>query len=96
MKQKKNDKWKIEWKYNLSVYWSFLRKYKLLLFSLLFLVLILEMLFIIDNYILKLIVDNGTEYISGNLNKAAFMNMLLIFAAIFAVAVVFRTIGQWD
>ena len=95
MKQKKNDKWKIEWKYNLSVYWSFLRKYKLLLFSLLFLVLILEMLFIIDNYILKLIVDNGTEYISGNLNKAAFMNMLLIFAAIFAVAVVFRTIGQW-
>tara|TARA_B100000315_G_scaffold254619_1_gene296096 strand:+ start:2406 stop:2570 length:165 start_codon:yes stop_codon:yes gene_type:complete len=54
------------------------------------------MLFIIDNYILKLIVDNGTEYISGNLNKAAFMNMLLIFAAIFAVAVVFRTIGQWD
>tara|TARA_Y100000310_G_scaffold340741_1_gene437567 strand:- start:308 stop:2104 length:1797 start_codon:yes stop_codon:yes gene_type:complete len=95
MEQQKNNEWKIEWKYNLSVYWSFLGKYKLLLLSLLILVLIVEALFIVDKYILKLIIDSGTEYLAGNLLRGVFMQTLLIIAIVFLSVVVLRITGQW-
>jgi ATP-binding cassette subfamily B protein len=95
MKEQKNDKWEIEWKYNLSVYWSFLRKYKLLFSSLLVLVLIVEALFIVDKYILKLIIDGGTEYLAGNLLREVFMQTLAIIAIVFLSVVALRIAGQW-
>ena len=52
----------IEWKYNFSVYWSFLKKYKFLFVFILFLVLSVEALFVVDKFLLKLIIDNGTEF----------------------------------
>lgn len=96
MKQKnKNKKEKINFRYNLSEYWSLLKKYKLLFLGVIFLSILAEGLLIVDKYLFKIIIDEGTKFLAGNLIKSAFISMLIILAVVFIGAVLIRSISKW-
>ena len=92
---KNRDKEKISFKYNFSEYWGFLKKYKLLFGVILFLILLTEGLLIIDKFLFKIIIDNGTEFVNGNLAQEIFIKTLIIVAGIFIGALMLRTVGKW-
>ena len=73
----------IDFNYNLKVYWSFLKKYKAILFIALGLVLLLEASYTVEKYLLKLIIDNGTDFVNGVVLLSDFRTILLIVAAVF-------------
>ena len=91
----KNNKYKIDFKYNLSVYWDFLKKYKLIIFILLFLVLLNQGKQIFDKYLFKIVVDNGTEFTAGTLAKTAFINILLVVGGVFLLVIFLNSILNW-
>jgi len=86
---------KIDLKYNLSVYFSFLKKYKWLFFLLLFIVLLTEMSHIIDKFLFKIVIDKGTEFASGELLRNAFIQILMIVAVVFISLTVFKFLIHW-
>ncbi len=93
MKKKKNNK--IDFKYNLNLYWGILRRYKKLFFWLLFLILLIEATYVADKFLFKVIIDNGTAYSAGELLKNNFVNILLVVGAVYAGIVIFRVAGKW-
>jgi len=89
------NKYKIDFKYNLSLFWSFLRKYNLIWITLLFLVLLIEGKQILDKFLFKVIIDNGTEFVAGNLAREIFINVLLVVGGVFLGLVVLNAIVKW-
>ncbi|MGM5484168.1 MAG: ABC transporter ATP-binding protein [Nanobdellota archaeon] len=86
---------KIHYKYNLKIYWNFLKKYKLLFFGLLSLILFIEASYVADNYIFKLIVKYSEELIKEIINKGDFIFYLEILAIVFVVLMVFRSLAKF-
>lgn len=82
-------------RYTLKVYFSFLKNYKLLIGIILLLVLFLEARHIIESYLFKVLVDNGTLFAAGTLAREEFMHILFILLVIFSVIVVSGFIGRW-
>ena len=89
---KNTEKKKIDFKYNLKMYYSFLKKYKWIFILLLILIFILESTYIIDKFLFKLLIDNGTEFSAKTLIKSDFINILLIIAAIYIINIIIRSI----
>jgi ATP-binding cassette subfamily B protein len=83
MKKRKNEEQKIDFKYNLREYWSIMRKYKLVIISILILLLIQEIANITGKYLFKIIVDKGTLFANEGLAKTEFISILLIIAVIY-------------
>ncbi len=86
---------KINFKYNLREYWNILRKYKRGFFSLLLITLVVETLFLVDKFLFKIIVDDGAEFIMGNLEKTVFVQTLIIIAGVFIGVSIIRAVGKW-
>ncbi len=74
---------KINFKYNMKLYWEFLRKYKLMFIAVLFFVLLVESNHLVTQFLYKAIIDNGTLFASGELLASAFVSILLIIAGIY-------------
>ena len=86
---------KINFKYNMREYWTFLKEHKSKFFGLLFLSLILSILFVADKYLFKIIIDDGGEFVAGNLSASIFIETLIIIALVFVAVVLIRTFGTW-
>ncbi len=86
---------KINFKYNMKEYWTFLKNHKFRFFGLLVLSLVLSVLFIADKYLFKIIVDDGGEFIVGSITASAFVQTLIIIALVFIAIVLIRTLGTW-
>ena len=91
----KNKKEKINFKYNLSEYWNLLKNYKPLFLSLLVVTLLVEILFVVDKFLFKRIIDDGTSFLGGALSQNLFAQTLIIIAIVFVTIVIIRTIGRW-
>ncbi len=91
----KRKKYKIDFKYNLSVFWSFLKKYKLLFGFLLFLMFLSQGKDILDKFLFKVIIDKGTEFVAGNLAREFFVKALIIVGVVFIGATVLNAIIAW-
>jgi len=76
-------KYKIDFKYNLGVYWSIMKQYKLLIIGLLLLLLFAEIFSLVEKFLFKLIIDKGAELSAGSLALASFIQYCLIIAAVF-------------
>ncbi|MBS3078857.1 ABC transporter ATP-binding protein [Candidatus Pacearchaeota archaeon] len=76
---------KIDWKYDLKVYFDFLFKYKWIAIMIIFLVFIQESKNIIVNYLFKVIIDKGTGFSSGVLLRADFILALEIVGIVFII-----------
>jgi len=85
----------VEFKYNMKMYWSFLRNYKLLIFGIIFIVFLLELRHVIDKYLFKIIIDKGTEVTAGTLAKTAFIDILIIIAIIFGAIIISGFVFRW-
>lgn len=91
MKIEKN----IDFKYNIREYFSILKKYKLFLFSAIFVILVIEALMIVDKFLFKIIIDNGTKFIDGTISQAVFSKILIISGLIFLAVIITRPIMAW-
>ena len=93
-KKRGRRKKKIEFKSNIKIYLKFLKKYKWMFFWTLIVILVTESLFVIDKFLFKRIVDDGTLFIGGGLPRELFLTTLIIIASIFMGVVVFRAITK--
>lgn len=93
MKNKKDRK--IDFKYNLKEYWSLLKRHKGTFFGLMILALVIEILFTVDKFLFKRIIDDGEKFLSGILPQDVFVNALGIIGLIFGGVVILRTVGKW-
>ncbi len=83
-------KGKIDFKYNLKVYFDLLKKYRVLFLFLLFVILLVEGTSLTDKFLFKIIVDNGTSFSQGSLAREGFIHILLQIVLIFGAVVIFR------
>ncbi len=91
----KKNKYKIDFKYNFRVFWSFLKNYKSMWIILLFLVFLSQGKQVLDKFLFKTIIDKGTEFAAGNLAREIFIGALLVVGIIFLVLIVFNTLLHW-
>jgi ABC-type transport system involved in Fe-S cluster assembly fused permease/ATPase subunit len=94
MTEKEKDRGKIDFKYNLSLYWSFLRKHKPLFISILVIILLIESTYIVEKFLFKTVVDKGSEFAANALAAPALIKILLIVAAVYLALVLFRVIAK--
>ncbi len=83
-------KGKIDFKYNLKIYYDLLKKYRVLFIFLLFIILLVEGTSLVDKFLFKIIVDDGTSFSQGSLAREGFIHILLQIALIFGAVVLFR------
>ena len=93
--KKEKSKWEIDFKYNLSTYMGFLKKYWPLIIIIMVLLLAIEGAFLIDKFLFKTIIDRGTDFLNGALAKDAYVRILVTIAFVFASLVVFRAAIKW-
>jgi len=86
---------KIDFKYNLNLYLSYLKKYKLYLFLLLFSILFIEGSYVFDKFLFKIIVDRGAEFTSGVINSDALIKILLLVAGVYIIISCLRVIFKF-
>jgi ATP-binding cassette, subfamily B, heavy metal transporter len=79
---KKKEK-RIDFKYNIKEYLGFLKQQKKIFILVLLLILVIEGLRIISQFLFKILIDNGTEFSTGAITSAAFTEILLIIAAVY-------------
>jgi len=68
----------IEFRYNLKLYFSFVKKHKFAFTILIFAILISEIRNVVEKFLLKVIVDNGADFTAKTISSAAFIDILLI------------------
>ncbi|MDD5193785.1 MAG: ABC transporter ATP-binding protein [Candidatus Nanoarchaeia archaeon] len=91
----KNNKTRIDFKYNLKTYFSFLMKYKYTALFIILLVIFVECKNLFDKYLFKIILDKGTAFGSSTLSKAEFIHILLIIAIIFISLTILHSLSNW-
>jgi ATP-binding cassette, subfamily B, heavy metal transporter len=79
----KIDKRNIDLKYNLSEYWSLMKKYKGLVFGMVFILVIIEIFQIVPKFLFKEIVDKGTLFANGAIGVPELSFILLVIAGIY-------------
>jgi ATP-binding cassette, subfamily B, heavy metal transporter len=91
----KYNKRKIDFKHNLSEYWTLLKKYKSLLFGLVFVIFLIEAAHIVPKFLFKILVDEGTLFAAGNLGFAEFRFMLLALAGVYLSVNFIQIVSSW-
>jgi ATP-binding cassette subfamily B protein len=86
---------RIDFKYNLKIYFEMLSRYKVLFVFLLFLVLIVETTYVADRFLFKVIIDGGTEYTAGSITSDALIQSLIVVALVYGGIVLIKTSGKW-
>ncbi|MCK5615673.1 ABC transporter ATP-binding protein [Candidatus Pacearchaeota archaeon] len=92
---KKSEKRKIDFRYNFGVYLGFLKDYKWMALFVLFMVLIQEFIHVVDKFLFKLIIDNGTLFSAGELLRSEFIRILVLVVGVFAVISIISSIINW-
>ncbi len=92
MKKAKKD---IDFWYNLKIYFSFLKNYKVIFTILLLISLILEASNTVEKFLFRAIVDNGTLYGAGELSKELLIAKFYFIALIFLGLVIIRVFLRW-
>jgi len=92
---KTKGKYDVDFKYNWKVYWSFLRKYKLIFIFLTTIILINELFNLIQNLLFKQIIDKGTEYGAKSLTLEIFVSILITIAVVYLSTTVIKAVIKW-
>mgnify|MGYP001612020935 CR=1 FL=1 len=86
---------KINFKYNLKLFFGFLSRYKSLVFLLLFLSFLSQASQVIDKFLLKAVIDNGTEFVKGSITKEDLAELFIRLIFFYALIVVSKPIIRW-
>ena len=92
---KTKGKYDVDFRYNLKIYWSFLRNYKWLFILITIILLINEVLNLIQNLLFKKIVDSGTAYGSKILTLEIFTSVLITIAIVYLISTSIKLIIKW-
>lgn len=92
---KERTKEKIDFKFNLGIYLDLLKSYRLIFFGLLFISLFTVITEAVDKYLFKIVIDKGTVFVKGILEKSGFIDILIKVAVIFLLILILRSIGRW-
>ena len=90
IKRKRKLRYKIDFKYNLGLYFSFLKNYKLIFVVLLILIFFIESSWVLDKFLFKLIIDKGTEFSTNLITSSTFVNILIFAVGIYLSLSIFR------
>ncbi len=85
----------IDVRYNLALYLSFLKRYKLLLILGLLTILFIEFSHVVDKYLFKLIIDNSAHFDGKTLLVTDFVYFLLLLAALYLVVLCLKAGTNW-
>lgn len=85
----------IDFKYNLNVYFGFLKRYKGMFAFLLLLVLFIEASHAISKFFFKIIIDRGEDFIEGTITSTNYSEILIALAIAYVILVVLRSIANW-
>ncbi len=91
---KKNSE-NIDYKYNLSEYWNFLKKYKVLFGIILLISFLVEAGNVVDKFLFKIIIDKGNEFLAGDLLREGFVMILIYIAVAFLVIKLVKNVFAW-
>jgi len=91
-RDEKKDEGKIDFKYNLKLYFKFLMRYKSIFVLLLVIILLLESSYILERYLFKIIVDNGAFFVDKTVSAQAFLQILAVVAMVYVIISVGRVI----
>lgn len=90
-KKRKN----IDFHYNFKVYLDLLKRYKWMLTFILLIVFLVEFSYIINNYIFKIVIDNGTKFVNNNLDRNGYIKILIILVIIYFINLIIRNIFKF-
>ena len=83
---------KIDFKYNLRLYFSYLKNYKFLFLLVLAIILITESTYVFDKLLFKVIVDKGTEFSSGIIASNELVRIFLFVGGIFIILGILKAV----
>jgi ATP-binding cassette subfamily B protein len=86
---------KIDFKYNLKIYYELAKNYKFLFISVILLVLFVEAGNTIDKFLFKSLVDNGTDFISDKIELDGFLKIVINLTFIFALLTLIKGFLRW-
>ncbi|MBS3163269.1 ABC transporter ATP-binding protein [Candidatus Woesearchaeota archaeon] len=86
---------KIDYKYNLRIYYTLVKKYKYIYTGLLLIILLTQATFLLDRYLFKLLVDNGTSFSIGSITLENFVGFLIFLLIVFLGLILSRTLLNW-
>lgn len=93
--RKKPEKKDIDVRYNLSEYWNLLRKYKGMVFWMMFILVVIEIFQVVPKFLFKAIVDNGTLFAGGDMGVSELSFILLVIAGIYIGANILQITFFW-
>jgi len=88
------EKEKIDFKYNFKLYWSFVKKQKLLFASILVLILLIESSALVDKFLFKALIDKGAEFLSHTLDLPGFTQTLIFIAICYIGITLFKVFAK--
>lgn len=91
-RKKKED---IDFKFDLKIYWSLLRKYIWLFIAVLILVLLMESASVAEKFMFKMLIDKGTDLEAGSIILNTFLNFMIVLGAVFILVFISRALMQW-
>lgn len=78
---------RIDYRYNVKEYLSLLSRHKWILLLLVLFVLITEAILVLNRYLFKVIIDNGTEFAANEIAKTIFLKILFVVAIVYLLGV---------
>tara|TARA_Y100000310_G_scaffold154465_1_gene154028 strand:- start:2550 stop:4334 length:1785 start_codon:yes stop_codon:yes gene_type:complete len=86
---------KIDFKYNIKLYLSYLKNYRTVFILILFMILIVESTYIFDKYLFKILIDKGTEFTGRIINVNALIEILFLVAGAYILVSVLRILFKF-
>ena len=92
---KKEETKPIDFKYNIKLYWEFVKKYKVIIGLVLLLILFFQVFHVLERYLFKLLTDRGTEFVAGATSRELFINVLVTLSVIYLSLLFIQVIFRW-
>ncbi len=86
---------KIDFRYNLGIYFNLLKSKKYLIIWILIISLMIEATSLAENLLFKTIIDNGTLFVAGELMRDEFTKGIITIAFSFLVIFLLRVMWKW-
>ncbi len=86
---------KVDFKKNLSAYWKFLSPHKKLFFGAVILVFISSFTLVLEKYLFKELIDQGTLFVNGTISNTTFIEIIFFILIIFLTTAIIGIICDW-
>jgi ATP-binding cassette subfamily B protein len=94
-KMEYSNKRKVDFKRNLSEYYKIAKPYKKYFAITAFFVTIVSFVHVLERYLFKELIDNGTLFVNGTLGQDAFIQIIILLAIVFVTAGIIGIISDW-